>query len=333
MNVLLIVAGIATLVAVYSLAALALNFQFGVGGMINFGVAAFFGVGAYGYAFASMPPSDGWYTYAIGLALPWWVGALIGGVAAMLLALLVGLVTLRIGGVYLAVVSLALAEMVRQLFINEPAIANGNRGLLDVPVPLSDVIRGRELSLVIAAVALGVLAVAYLVVRRATRSAFGRNLLAINENEAVAKSLGIDVYRTKVKGFVFAAFFMGIAGVMYVWYLSILTPTIFSVNITFTVFIALIIGGMGSNPGAVAGTAILIGLREGVTYLKVDFIAPEQLAALQDAVQGLALIAILLFWPRGLLRRSSRMRECLVESGHPQVVAPAMSASATGASR
>lgn len=302
MNVLLILAGLATLIAIYSIACLALNFQFGVGGMINFGVAAFFGIGAYGYALAVMPPSDGWYTYAFGLALPWWVGMIIGGIVAAALALIVGLATLRVSGLYLAVVSLALAEMVRQLFINEPAIANGDRGLLDAPVPLAEVVTGRELSLLLAAIALLILAFSYLVFRRLSRSAFGRSLLAINQNEAVAKSLGVNVYRTKLKGFVFAAFFMGIAGVMYVWYLSILTPTIYNVNITFTMFIALIIGGLGNNAGAVAGAAILISLREGLTYLKADFIAPEQLATIQDALQGLVLILILLFWQQGILR-------------------------------
>ena len=331
MNILLIMAGLATLISIYSVAALALNFQFGLGGMVNFGVAAFFGIGAYGYAFAVLPPSDGWYTYVFGLSLPWWVGTIMGGLLSAALALIIGLATLRVGGVYLAVVTLALAEMVRQLFINEPAIANGDRGILDAPVPFAEVIAGRELTVVIAVIALAVLAFSYYLFRRASRSAFGRNLLAINQNEAVARSLGINVYRTKLKAFVFAAFFMGIAGVMYVWYLSILTPAVFSVNITFTVFIALIIGGMGSNTGAVAGAAILIALREGLTYLKVDFIDPAQLATLQDALQGLVLIAILLFWQHGVFRP----KLAKVPSQTPTVAPPPPKASpvTTGASR
>lgn len=329
MNVLLILAGLATLISIYAVAALALNFQFGIGGMVNFGVAAFFGIGAYAYALAAMQPSDGWYTYLFGLSLPWWVATLMGGVASAALALLIGLATLRVGGVYLAVVTLALAEMVRQLFINEPAIANGDRGLLDAPVPFSGAIAGRELTLFIAAIALLVLALSFYLFRRAGRSAFGRSLLAIKENEAVARSLGINVYWTKVKGFVFASFFMGIAGVMYVWYLSILSPAVFSVNITFTVFIVLIIGGMGSNAGAVAGAVILIGMREGLTYLKVDFIEPAQLATLQDALQGLALIAILLFWQHGIFRPKLETRPSQVTT------APSprdLSAATTGAS-
>lgn len=306
MNFLLIVAGLVTLAAIYSTAGLALNLQFGVGGMINFGLAAFFGIGAYAYALAVLPPADGWYTYILGLTLPWWVGTLIGGIVSASLALLVGLATLRIGGVYLAVVTLALAEMIRQLFINDPTIANGDRGLLDAPVPFSEAVMGRELPLVIAGIALAVLAVTYGVFRRVSRSPFGRSLLAINQNEAVAKSLGIDVYRTKLKAFVLAAFFTGIAGVMYVWYLSILTPTLFGANITFTIFMALIIGGLGNNVGAVAGAVVLIGLREGLTYIKVDFIDSEQLASLQDALQGLLLIAILLFWRHGMFRPRPR---------------------------
>jgi branched-chain amino acid transport system permease protein len=156
--------------------------------------------------------------------------------------------------------------------------------------------------LFVAAIVVVVSGISFLLFRRVTRSAFGRSLLAINQNEAVARSLGVNVYAVKLKAFVFAAFFMGLAGVMYVWYLSILTPTFFNVNITFTVFIALIIGGTGSNVGAVLGAVVLLGLREGLTYIQVDFITPELLASLQDALQGLVLIVILLFWPGGLFR-------------------------------
>jgi branched-chain amino acid transport system permease protein len=330
MNVLLIVAGLMTLAAIYSTAALALNLQFGLGGMINFGLAAFFGIGAYAYALAVMPRADGWYTYVLGLALPWWVGTIMGGLVAATLALVVGLATLRIGGVYLAVVTLALAEMIRQLFINDPAIANGDRGLLDAPVPFSDVVTGRELPLLIAAIALVVLALSYVVMRRVSRSAFGRSLLAINQNEGVAKSLGVNVYRTKLKAFVLAAFFTGIAGVMYVWYLSILTPTLFGANITFTIFMALIIGGLGSNPGAVAGAVILIGLREALTYIKVDFIDSEQLSSLQDALQGLLLIGILLFWQHGVFQ--PRLRNVTRRTASP-IPGATVSASTAGAQR
>lgn len=265
MSTLLIVGGLVILMGIYAVAALALNLQFGVGGMVNFGVAAFFGIGAYAYALAVMPAQSGSYTYILGLGLPWWVGTVIGGLTAALLALVVGCGLLRIGGEYLAVVALALAEVMRQLFVNQPAIANGARGLLDAPVPGLDSIPGRAQSLYVAALVLAVLGVSFLVFRRVTRSAYGRSLLAVNQNEAVARSLGINVYAVKLKAFVFASFFMGLAGVMYVWYLSILTPSFFNVNITFTVFIALIIGGIGSNAGAVLGAVVLWPTRR--TYL------------------------------------------------------------------
>lgn len=302
MSTLLILGGLVTLVGIYAVAALALNLQFGGGGMVNFGVAAFFGVGAYAYALTVMPSQSGSYTYILGLGLPWWVGAIIGGLASALLALVVGVGLLRVGGNFFAIITLALAEMIRQLFINQPAIANGSRGLLNAPVPSLDAIPGRMQVFYIAAIVLVVLAISYLFFRRVTRSSFGRSLLATNQNEAVARSLGVNVYAVKLKAFVFGAFFMGLAGVMYVWFLSILTPTFFSVNITFTVFIAVIIGGMGSNAGAVLGAVVLLGMREGLTYIQVDFVTPELMASLQDALQGLLLILILLYWPRGLFR-------------------------------
>ncbi|KWX19475.1 hypothetical protein AFM11_35660 [Mycolicibacterium wolinskyi] len=302
MSTLLIVGGLAILIGIYAVAALALNLQFGFGGMVNFGVAAFFGIGAYAYALTVMPAQSGSYTYILGLGLPWWAGTIIGGLAAALLALVVGCGLLRIGGEYLAVVALALAEVMRELFINQPAIANGARGLLDAPVPSLDSIPGRAQSLYVAALVLVILGISFLVFRRVTQSAYGRSLLAVNQNEAVARSLGVNVYAVKLKAFVFASFFMGLAGVMYVWYLSILTPTFFNVNITFTVFIALIIGGIGSNAGAVLGAVVLLGLREGLTYIEAGFLTSEVMASLQDALQGLVLILILLFWPGGLFR-------------------------------
>ncbi|UNB50871.1 branched-chain amino acid ABC transporter permease [Mycolicibacterium sp. YH-1] len=329
MSTLLILGGLITLMGIYAVAALALNLQFGVGGMVNFGVAAFFGVGAYAYALTVMPAQTGSYTYILGLGLPWWSGAIIGGLASALLALIVGSGLLRVGGDYLAVVALALAEMTRQLFINQPAIANGARGLLDAPVPSVDFIPGRAQGLFIAAIVVAVLGVTFLLFRRVTRSAFGRSLLAINQNEAVARSLGVNVYAVKLKAFVFAAFFMGLAGVMYVWYLSILTPAFFNVNITFTVFIALIIGGMGSNAGAVLGAVVLLGLREGLTYVQVGFISSELMASLQDALQGLVLIVILLFWPGGLFKP----RLAIYPSPGTAFVAPAVLAASTAGGR
>lgn len=303
MSFLLILASLAMLAAIYAIAALALNVQFGYGGMINFGVAAFFAAGAYGYALAVLPPADGTYTYIAGLGLPIPVGVLIGGLSAALIAFLIGLPTLRLDGEYLAVVTFAVAEMIRQLFINEPAIANGSRGLFDVPLPGLDLVPGREHAFLLAGIALAVLLVVYLVIRYVTGSPFGRSLLSIRENPTVAASIGKNAYRTNLRAFVFSSFFIGIAGSLYVWYLSILTPAAFSVNITFTVWIAAIIGGIGSNLGVMLGVAILVGLREGVTYLKIDAISPETLGSLQDAIQGLVLILILLFWRRGLLPR------------------------------
>ncbi len=91
MSTLLIAGGLAILMGIYAVAALALNLQFGVGGMVNFGVAAFFGIGAYSYALAVMPAQSGSYTYILGLGLPWWAGTIIGGLTAALLALAGGL--------------------------------------------------------------------------------------------------------------------------------------------------------------------------------------------------------------------------------------------------
>jgi branched-chain amino acid transport system permease protein len=122
----------------------------------------------------------------------------------------------------------------------------------------------------------------------------------------VAASIGKDAYRLSMRAFVFSSFFIGIAGAFYVWYLTILDPGAFSVNITFTIWIAAIIGGMGSNSGVVLGVVVLLGLREAVTYLKVGGVAPETLTSLQDATQGLILVLILLFWRRGLLPRRAR---------------------------
>jgi branched-chain amino acid transport system permease protein len=306
MSFLLIIASIATLIGIYGIAALALNLQFGYGGMINFGAAAFFAVGAYGYALSVLPPAEGSYSYLAGWDLPIPIGVLIGGAAAAVLALIVGLPTLRLTGEYLAVVTFALAEMIRQLFINEPGIGNGTRGLFDVPLPGIELVPGRSYTFLLAALVLAGLLITWLVMRRVTRSPFGRSLLASRENAVVAESIGKHTYSLRLKAFVFSSFFLGVAGAFYVWYLSILDPGAFSVNITFTIWIAIIIGGVSSNSGAVLGTVVLLALRESLTYVKFEGIAPETLSALQDALQGLVLILILLFWRRGLLPRRPR---------------------------
>jgi branched-chain amino acid transport system permease protein len=303
---LLFLATLVTLIGIYSIAALALNVQFGYGGIINFGVAAFFAAGAYGYALTVLPKAEEPYSYVGGFSLPIPLGVLAAGLAAAALALVVGLPTLRLRGEYLAVVTFALAEMIRHLFMNAEGIANGNRGLFNIPVPGYNIVPGKDHAYFLMGLVVALLVVVFFVINRLTRSPFGRSLLAIRENEAVAESIGKGSYGFRLRAFVFSSFFYGLAGALYVWYLTVLSPGAFSVDITFTIWIGAIIGGLGSNVGAVLGITILIGAREAVTYFKVGGLAPETLSSLQIAAQGLVLILILLFWRSGLLPRRLR---------------------------
>jgi branched-chain amino acid transport system permease protein len=281
------------LVAIYSLLALGLNLHWGYTGLINFGHVGFFAVGAYTSALLTTR-----------LDWPIIAGFVSAVVVAGAFAYPLGLVSIRLRADYLAIVTLGFSEVIRAFLVNEIWLTNGTNGISYIPRPFASLPRGSN-ELAYLAIALVALAVAYLAVRRLGKSPFGRTLEAIRENEEATQSLGKYVASFKTRSFIIGAGLAGAAGSLYAHYVNFVVPDQFLPLVTFYVWMAVILGGSGSDKGVILGTLVLLVFLEGSRFAKdfIPFISDVKLAALRFMVVALGMLLILIYRPQGVWGR------------------------------
>ncbi|GKT01103.1 branched-chain amino acid ABC transporter permease [Acidovorax sp. SUPP3434] len=285
---------IGVIALIYCLLALGLNLQFGLTRLVNFGVVAFFAVGAY--------TSGLLYLQGVPLALCF----VAAGVLSGLLALPIGLLSLRLRDDYLAIVTLGFSEAVRISIQQESWLTKGVQGLPGLPKlfaawgPVSDVATFATLLALVALVSWGTV--------RLTRSPFGRLLKAIGDDEAALSALGKDPAWFKVQVFMLGAALAGVAGAFYAHFITFITPEQFIPLITFYVWMGLVMGGAGSVRGAVFGSLLLMVFLEGSRFAKdwVPGVSEVGMASLRLAAVGLALILVTLYRPSGLFGGKSQ---------------------------
>lgn len=280
----------AIIALIYALLALGLNLHWGHTGLINFGHVAFFAIGAYTSALLTL------------LGAPIVAGAVAATVLAGLAALPIGWVAVRLRSDYLAIVTIGFSETIRLILLNEVWLTRGPMGLPGVPRPFEGVSTQAN-ELLFLGVLVVVVAAVFLLLERVVCSPFGRVLRAIREDEDAAAALGKDVVGFKVRSLVLGAAIAGLGGSFYAHYINYVVPDQFLPLVTFYVWIAVILGGSGSNLGALLGTGILMVFLEGTRFLK-DWGIPldeVRLAALRFVAVGLALILLVLFRPQGIL--------------------------------
>jgi branched-chain amino acid transport system permease protein len=286
----------------YALVCLGLNLQWGVTGLFNVGVAGFVCVGAYTSALLTGPDApEHWGGLGWPVALGW-VGA---AVLAGLSALLVGAVTLRLRHDYLAISTFGIAVTIQLVALNFARLTNGPFGIAQIPRPFAGWVRtpvGRNV-LYLALVAT-VVTVAYVGLERLVRSPWGRVLRGLREDEAAAAALGKSPTRYRLEAFVLGAMVMGLAGAIYAHFVGFIAPEDFLPILTFQVWTMLVVGGSGSNRGALVGGVLVWGLWSASGAV-VAALLPQAMqargAALQVVLIGVVLAAVLLRRPRGLL--------------------------------
>lgn len=283
---------IATFGAIYVLLTLGLTLQYGLTGLVNFGHVGFFAIGAYASALLALQ--------GVPLVVSFAAAALIAALAAWP----IGLVALRLREDYFAVVTLGFSETVRLAITSESWLTNGVQGVPGIPRTFADLGVGMTGALAtLAAVALVCVAAA-LALRRITRSPFGRVIEAIRDNEEALKALGKDPARFKMQVLALGAALAGIAGAFYAHYITYISPDQFIPLVTFYVWMAMIMGGVGRVSGAVAGALLLMLFLEGTRFLRdiaPDAISAVDMASLRIGAVGLALILFTLFRPQGLV--------------------------------
>jgi len=307
MNWAQLVTTVVTVGSILGVVTLVLNMQYGHAGMINFGVVAYFAAGAYTYVLLTQSPPSSLDQYVVGLDLPVWVGFLGAALAGLVFALVTGWPTLRLRGEYLALTTFAFAEVFHSFILNEQRFANGTRGLVGLERPLRDQITFVDYNVFFAAAALLFLVIVYLIFERIVRSPYGRALEALRDEELALITVGKQSGRFRLEVFLFTAPFAAMAGAFYIWYTTLALPELFTAEVTFIVWIALILGGEGSNRGALIGIFLVVVFEELVRAIPFTTVRAAQIAAeVEVAALGLLLIVFLRWQPFSSLARMRR---------------------------
>ncbi len=283
---------IATYVGFFMLLALALNLQWGMTGMVNFGVAGFYAIGAY---------TSGLLTQSlgvpVGLAMP--TAALAGFVAGAVVALL----SIRLRSDFLAIVTLGFGETVRLITLNEDEITGGPRGLPIDARPFAGMFDREVYPLVYLGLVWAVVALAFVIAETIRRAPLGRTLRAIREDDVVAEVLGKNLLAHRVSVFAIGGAFMGAAGALYAHYVQNISPEVFLPMVAIFIWMSVIVGGAGNNWGLLLGAGIVMTILEGSRFLGdvVPGLDAEKLSAIRIILIGVLLIVILRVSPRGLL--------------------------------
>ncbi|MFL1999925.1 MULTISPECIES: branched-chain amino acid ABC transporter permease [unclassified Microbacterium] len=295
----------------YALAALGLAVHFGYGGLINMGIAGFMAIGAYGYAIS-----------VLSFGLPWWLAALIGLVASAVFALILGIPTLRLRGDYLAIVTIAAAEVVRLLFLTTAfedvtGSADGLSGYHESfrssnPIPAGTYGFGpftyNETDWWVRITGLVTLAIAALVVWMVTRSPWGRVLKGIREDEDAVRSLGKNVFSYKLQALVLGGVLAAAGGIVYALP-SAVSPGVYVTSLTFFVWTALLLGGAATVFGPLLGSLIFWVLQTFLSNVLpalvsagvLPFMSEIQAGTVRFILVGVALMLLVIFMPQGIL--------------------------------
>jgi len=262
----------------YAIAVLGLTIVLGYTGQINLAQAAFFGLGAYSVALGTTT-----------LGIPFWPALGLGIALAALAGAVLGLTSLRLGGHYLAMVTISFQQIVTLALTNWISVTHGPDGISGIARPslfgYSLAGGGTYLALCIAAL----WAVGFFV-WRLKRSKFGRAMQAVRDNELAAGVVGVDTYRTKVTAFTLSALLGGLGGALFAAGFTYISPDQFSFAESVVFLTMALLGGARSPFGAALGTGLLILLPEWLRFLKVVYLA----------VYGCAVILIMVFMPEGI---------------------------------
>ena len=292
----------ACIVLILGILTLGLNLQWGFTGLFNAGVVGFYAIGAYTHAVLTAPPQPG---YLLNLGLPWIVGIVGAMLATALAALVIGVVTIRLRGDYLAIASFGIAVSIQLVTLNWGALTGGPNGLAKIARPFASVFDSPfSFNLWFLCLVATIVTVVYLGLERILRSPWGRVLRAIREDETAAISLGKSARRFRLEAFVLGSTLMGLAGALYVSFIGFVSPFDFLPILTFQVWAMLIVGGSGNNRGALLGALVIWGLWSASGIAIAKLVPPShaaQGAAVQVILIGLLLVLMLLYRPRGLI--------------------------------
>jgi branched-chain amino acid transport system permease protein len=292
--------GLVINLGIFLILVLSLNLSNGFTGVFSLGHIGFMALGAYASAIMTLPLREkqeylpnlpDWlaglhFDFRLGhFPLGFLVATVIAACLVSLVALLVGLVLMRLSGHFVAVATLGFLVIVRVLLFNANNLTRGSRTFSNV-TPYTNLWW----------VWVWALLTVY-TVWRIKRSSFGRAMFAQREDRWAAQSIGIEVMSPRLLAFVVSAFFTAVAGSLYAHFITSFSPTVFYFDLTFKVITMLVVGGMGSISGSVVGTVLVVGLTEILRRIE----DPSQLYGMSGIILAVLFILIIIFRREGLL--------------------------------
>ncbi len=291
----------ACLIGINIIAATGINILTGYTGLISLGHAAFMGIGAYSVAWLSN-----------NLSLPFYLCLPLGGLIASIIGILVGIPSLRIKGLYLAIATLAAQFILGFIFNEWDSVTGGGRGTSVAPAKIFDFTLDTEFELYWLILVIMILSLFF--ARNLFRTRIGRAFIAVRDRDISAEVMGINLLWTKLSAFALSSFYAGLAGGLMAYFFKVVTPDQYTFGVSIFILAAIVVGGMGSILGGILGAIFMTLIPELLGEVSGIF-GPEALAFLSPArevVFGLLIVGFLIFEPRGLAeiwRRTKRIYE------------------------
>ncbi|MCM3409520.1 branched-chain amino acid ABC transporter permease [Metabacillus litoralis] len=292
------------LVGINIILVVSLNITNGFVGIFSLGHAAFMAIGAYTTAILSYPLDKKPFIFMempewlLNIHLPFIVSLILGGIFAVCFAFILGYPVLKLRGHYLAVATLGFMIIVTVLASNLREITRGKSGINALPTYTNI-----WWVYIVAAITI-------YVAWRLLNSSYGRGMLAIREDDLAAEAIGVNILKHKMMAFCIGAFFAAIGGSLYGHLVSAINPNMFSYSMTFGLVVMLVIGGLGSIPGAILGAVLITLIPELVLNklergIEVFGIQIPQMYGVSQVIMSIALIVILILRPKGLLGKNT----------------------------
>ncbi|MHB8590193.1 MAG: branched-chain amino acid ABC transporter permease [Candidatus Dormibacteraceae bacterium] len=298
--------GVGIVAGIYSIFTLGLQLNVGFTGIVNLGQAGFMAIGA--YAMAILILTYGWSPW---LALP------VATLLAMLAGVIVAVPSVRLRGDYLAIATIAAAQIVQSVAQNAIGLTGGNNGLLGFDTAwstiqiwmlglLSTIGLGDQDQIPLFLVTWLTFVLLMLILLTLQHTPWGRVLRAIREDEDAAEALGKNSYAYKIQSLAIAAGIGAIAGYLLALDITLIYPGTYSADFTFIGFAILVLGGLGRYAGVALGSVLIWFVLEGARFIDLP-LAADKVAALRLMIVGLVLILVMVLRPQGILGKREEM--------------------------
>ncbi len=293
------IVGLACVLGINIIAATGLNIMTGYTGLISLGHAAYMGVGCYTAAWLAQR------------GVPFYLSLPAAGLMSALLGLVVGVPSLRIKGLYLAVATLAMQFILIFVFREWESVTGGVRGVTVPDVSLFGFELDNDYRMYYVIVPCAALLL--MAARNLFRTRVGRAFIAIRDRDISAEVLGIDLFRYKLLSFAIGSFYAGVAGALLGYFYRAMTPEYFTLGLSVFYLAAIIVGGLGSMLGTILGAVFMTLvpelLRAGVSFVaQWEPRATEILSPIREIVFGALIVGFLIFEPHGLGEAWRRVR-------------------------